>query len=87
MNDDNDSKEGIKGQCDINWFHKVYGHASPSSMMETAKAYGWKLTGKFTSCKDCQISNAQQNAVKKSTKTTATTPGERVFIDMNIKVK
>ena len=50
-------------------------------MRATAKAWNWKLTGKLESCADCQMSNAKQKPVAKKTKTQASNPGERIFID------
>ena len=70
----------MKVHCDINVFHKIYGHASVSSMRDTAKVYGWKLTGRFDPCEDCHTSNAKQRLVKKSTTNKASRPGERIFI-------
>jgi hypothetical protein len=72
-----------KAHWDINRFHKIFGHASKEPMKVTAKASAWKLTGKLEPCKDCQMSNAQQKKVSKTTETESTTPGERMFVDMS----
>ena len=67
----------------INRFHKVFGHASEDAMKATAKFYGWKLTGTLEACEDCQMSNAQQKKVSKTTETKSEVPGERLFVDMS----
>jgi hypothetical protein len=51
-------------------------------LRKTAQQYGWKVTGKFETCKDCQEANAKQKGVQKSTPDRCTTPGERLFIDI-----
>ena len=81
-----DSKSNSKKKpvyWNINRFHKVFGHASEEALKATAKHYGWKLTGTFEACEDCQMSNAQQKNVPKSTTTKSSTPGERLFVDMS----
>ena len=67
----------------INRYHKVFGHASEDAMKATAKFYGWKLTGTFEACEDCQMSNAQQKNVPKKTEDKCDEPGKRLFIDMS----
>jgi hypothetical protein len=69
------------GYMDINRFHRTYGHASEQAMRRTAKFYNWKLTGTLEACEDCQMSNAQQKGVHKTTANKAKNPGERIFID------
>lgn len=68
---------------DINRFHRVFGHASVTAMEATAEHFGWKLTGKFEACEDCQMSNAQQKKVAKTTESSSSEPGERIFVDMS----
>ena len=68
---------------DINRFHKVFGHASEEAMRNTANHYGWRLTGTLDPCEACQMSNAQQKKVPKSTETQSQVPGERIFVDMS----
>jgi len=53
----------------VNRFHKVFGHASDEAIKSTAKFYGWKLTETLEVCEDCQMSNAQQKKVSKTTET------------------
>ena len=69
------------GYWEVNKFHKIFGHASVDAMRATAKHYNWKLTGTFEACEDCQMSNAQQRDVPKSTSDKKSRPGERLFID------
>jgi len=77
------SKPKPKPICwNINRFHKVFGHASDEAMKSTAKCCGWKLTGTLEACEDCQMSNAQQKKVSKTTETQSKMPGERLFVDM-----
>ena len=82
-----DSKSGASKAKTIYWninrFHKVFGHASEDAMKATAKQYGWKLTGTFEACEDCQMSNAQQKKISKTTETKSEIPGERIFADMS----
>jgi len=52
-------------------------------MKSTAKCCGWKLTGALEACEDCQMSDAQQKRVSKTTETQSAMPGERPFVDMS----
>ena len=65
----------------INRMHQVYNHADEEKLRRTAKAYGWKITGKLEPCQECQESNIRQKAVAKFTSTKSNVPGERIFID------
>ena len=76
-----DGKKKPAHYMDINRFHRTFGHPSEQSMRSTAKFYNWHLTGKFEACEDCQMSNAQQKAVSKTTEDKKKNPGERIFID------
>jgi hypothetical protein len=67
----------------INRYHKVFGHASEDAMKATAKFYGWKLTGTLEACEDCQMSNAQQKNVPKTTSDKCKDLGQRIFVDMS----
>ena len=78
MGRDNDDASAC---WDINSFHKIFGHASEEIMRETAKSFCWKLTGKFESCDDCQVSNVKQARTKKMSENSSTIPGERLFLD------
>ena len=76
-----DTKKKPAHYMDINRFHRTFGHPSEQAMRSTAKFYDWQLTGKFEACEDCQMSNAQQRAVSKTTEDKKSNPGERIFID------
>jgi hypothetical protein len=67
---------------DINKMHRVFNHASEDVLRKTAQENGWKVTGKFETCKDCQLSNANQKGVQKTTSDRSSIPGERLFIDI-----
>jgi hypothetical protein len=67
---------------DINRMHRVFNHASESVLRKTAEHNGWKITGKFETCKDCSESNAKQKGVQKVTADRSVVPGERLFIDI-----
>jgi len=83
-NSNSKSKPKPKPVCwNVNRFHKVFGHASNEAMKSMAKHFVWKLTGTLEACEDCQMSNAQQKRVSKTTKTQSETPGERLFVDMS----
>jgi len=83
-NSNSNSKPKPKPVCwNVNRFHKAFGHASNEAMKSTAKYYGWKLTGTLEACEDCQMSNAQQKRVSKTTETQSEIPGERLFVDMS----
>ena len=73
-----------KGKCDINEFHRIFGHHSEDTLRRTAKKYGIKLTGKLKPCEACRISNAKQkNVPKVSFREPTTKPGELVYIDIS----
>ena len=65
----------------INRMHRVYNHAGEDALRRTAKACGWKLTGKMEKCISCLEGNARKKGVAKFTDTKSETPGERIFID------
>ena len=76
------AKEGEHTKTwNINRMHQVYNHADEEKLRRTAKAYGWKITGKMEPCQECQESNIRQKAVAKFTSTKSNVPGERIFID------
>ncbi len=66
---------------DINVLHSVLGHPSEEITKQTAQYYGWKITGTFKPCSNCQTAKSKQNSVMKETGTKSTIPGERIFID------
>ena len=70
------------GSWDINRMHQVYNHAGEEALRKTAKAYGWKLTGKLDPCPHCRLGNQRSKGVAKSTETKSEKPGERIFIDI-----
>ena len=76
-----EEKKKLMNFMDINRFHRTFGHPSEQAMRNTARFYNWQLTGKFEACEDCQMSNAQQKAVSKTTEDKKEKPGERIFID------
>jgi hypothetical protein len=51
-------------------------------LRKTAEHNGWKVTGRFETCRDCNESNAKQKGVQKTTADRSTTPGERLFMDI-----
>jgi hypothetical protein len=65
----------------INVLHEVLGHPSEDNTKKTADYYGWKITGKFKPCSDCQTAKSKQNAVPKESETKSIIPGERLYID------
>ena len=79
--DKESSTKKAEHYMDINRFHKTYGHPPEQAMRNTANYYNWKLTGTLEACEDCQLSNAQQKGVSKTTEDKMKHPGERVFID------
>ena len=66
---------------DVNVLHGVLGHPSEDITKKTADYYGWKLTGTFKPCSDCQTAKSKQNAVTKHSDTKSIIPRERLFID------
>jgi hypothetical protein len=74
-------KPKLPKSWNINRFHQVFNHAGDEALRRTAKAYGWKLTGKLETCQDCQLGNIRQKSVESETMTKSNIPGERVFID------
>jgi hypothetical protein len=66
---------------DINVLHSVLGHPSQDIAKQTAQYYGWKITGTFKPCSNCQTAKSKQNSVMKESETKSTIPGERIFID------
>ena len=75
---------GIVGKTwDINRMHKVFNHGSEEALRRTAKAYGWKVTGKFETCEHCQTGNIKQSAMPKETYTRHEKPGGRLYLDLS----
>ena len=68
---------------DTNRFHKVFGHVHEATGKLTARYYSVETTGTIQPCEDCNLSKARQKNVAKSTMTMATTPGERLFLDIS----
>jgi hypothetical protein len=68
---------------DINKFHSIFNHASPSTCKHTAETYGVKLVGEFKPCIACKVANARKTDVPKSTATKANSNGERMFFDIS----
>ena len=61
----------------------MLGHVGMETTKTTMMYWGWKTEGDPTFCKDCAIGKAKQKAVKKTTSTHATKPGERLFVDIS----
>jgi hypothetical protein len=66
---------------DINVLHSVLGHPSQDITKQTAQYYGWKITGTFKPCSNCQTAKSKQNSVMKESGKKSMIPGERLFID------
>ena len=65
---------------DINDAHGLC-HLGEKLLRTTFSALGTKLTGKLRPCEGCCLANARAKAVRKSSDTRATKPGERLFVD------
>jgi hypothetical protein len=68
---------------EINEAHEMLGHVGEKCLRETSKLFGWKLTGNLQVCAGCAAAKAKARAVPKMTQEKATTPGERLFIDIS----
>jgi hypothetical protein len=66
---------------DITTAHNRLAHTSESILWETMKEYGIKLTGKLNACDECLQIKAKAKGVPKATKTVASEPGERLYVD------
>jgi hypothetical protein len=66
---------------DINALHAVLGHRSQDITKQTAQYYGWKITGTFKPCSNCQTAKSKQNSVMKESGTKSTVPEEKIFIN------
>ena len=68
---------------DINRAHELCNHPGETKLKETARVFGWKLTGVLKSCPSCAKSKATAKAVPKTTsdERKATTPGEILHLD------
>jgi hypothetical protein len=68
-------------KMDINEAHDKCGHKGEVLLRKTYKKLGVELTGHLTACEGCGYAKARAKAVSKTTKTKATKPGERLFLD------
>ena len=68
---------------EINEAHEMLGHVGEKCLRETSKLFGWKLIGNLQVCAGCAAAKAKARAVPKMTQEKATTPGERLFIDIS----
>ncbi len=66
---------------DINEAHKKLGHVCKENLQETMKSYNIKGAGKLKACDGCMRAEAKATSVPKLTKTLATIPGERLYLD------
>jgi hypothetical protein len=66
---------------DINTAHDRLAHTSESTLQETMKAYGMKLTGKLNACNECLQVRVMAKGFPKTTNTVASEPGERLYVD------
>eukprot|EP00733_Pompholyxophrys_punicea_P000164 Pompholyxophrys_punicea_v1_NODE_28_length_5163_cov_5.731206.p1 type:complete len:571 gc:universal NODE_28_length_5163_cov_5.731206:57-1769(+) len=73
-------KEGTR--VDINEAHELLGHLGHDEMLQTAKVFGWILTGKLHICEGCCQAKGRQKNLPKDEKERAKNPGERLFIDI-----
>ena len=68
---------------DINEAHAMLGHVGEKCLHDTAKLFGWKLSGIMTVCAGCAAAKAKARAVPKTTQEKSTVPGERLFVDIS----
>jgi hypothetical protein len=78
---ENKDKNNTYLTMDINTAHDRLAHTSESILRETMKEYGIKLIGKLNACDECLQVKAKAKGVPKTTKTLATQPGERLYVD------
>ncbi len=75
------TRREIEGADRARALYRKLGHPSEEITKQTAQYYGWKITGTFKPCSNCQTAKSKQNSVMKETGTKSTIPGERIFID------
>ena len=68
---------------DINHMHKLLGHVSESTMKKTASYYGWKVSGLFQPCEDCNLAKPKGKPLEKESGPRSITPGGCFFIDIS----
>ena len=61
----------------------MLGHVGEKCLRETSKLFGWKLVGNLKVCAGCAAAKAKARAIPKMMQEKATTPGERLFIDIS----
>jgi hypothetical protein len=64
-------------------FHRMLGHPSVDSTLETAKKIGIKLTGKLDKCPDCVLAKIKKKNLNKISDNISKTPGERLLLDIS----
>ena len=74
------SRNDVPEVMDINDAH-VLCHLGEKLLRTTFTGMGIKLTGSLKTCEGCCLANAKAKAVRKSSDTRATKPGERLFVD------
>jgi hypothetical protein len=67
----------------INIAHGLLGHPDTRTVKAMATNQGWTLTGTVKPFGSCALAKACAKAIPKSTLTKATTPGERLFLDIS----
>ena len=76
-------EERIKERTmDINVAHHLFGHASKTTIKNTAKHYGWTLTGNWNKCENCVLAKIRQRNLQKTSPPT-TVKGERLYMDIS----
>jgi len=63
--------------------HKRLGHVSNDIAANTAKYYGWKVTGKPEACESCELAKARQKNLNKDPVERCKNKGERLFLDLS----
>jgi hypothetical protein len=61
---------------DINHLHKLFGHCGQEILNKTIKIYGFKSSGSFDTCEQCDIANARQIG-------SSNFSGERLYVDIS----
>jgi hypothetical protein len=67
---------------DIDHLHKLFGHCGQEILNKTIKMYGFKSSGSFDTCDQCDIAKAQQKNVNKNWLGSSNLPGERLYVDI-----
>jgi hypothetical protein len=67
---------------DINHLHKLFGHCGQEMLNKTIKMYGFKSSGSFDTCEQCEIAKARQKNVNKQWLGSSNLPDERLYIDI-----